>query len=547
VNAKISLTPATDTNPVGTNHEITCTIQINAGDGAGFVNAPDGTVCDGNIDSGPGSFVGGDTCAVDGGDGNCILTITSAVSGTTTVSACTSSLVVGGVALLRCTDGTTVETGHANGDPVDKVWVNAKISLTPATDTNPVGTNHEITCTIQINAGDGAGFVNAPDGTVCDGNIDSGPGSFVGGDTCAVDGGDGNCILTITSAVSGTTTVSACTSGLVVGGVALLRCTDGATVETGHANGDPVSKAWILGSIEWEKRLESSTTPHPLQGGATFTVGGASGPFACQGDATNPVTVVDNGLNDADPDAGQLRLNNVCVGTYTVTETVAPAGVVIDDDPDRVVSVYDNTNGVDDDGDTVIDDQEELNAVIGTSPLGPPPGVDDDDPAVPASDESDFHNIPPREGCTPGFWQGGAGSPLWDTFPNDPQWLSVINAGTTNPFQHSTLFESFFADPGSATNGLTMFDLVSTGGGSNPVRKAARDLVAAYLNASAGLDFPFTTAQLIAKWNDAIAPGGYSFTDFHLEVAPANQLGCPLGANVLSIGDGLQTRSFWLG
>ena len=33
-------------------------------------------------------------------------------------------------------------------------------------------------------------------------------------------------------------------------------------------------------------------------GGATFTVGGASGPFACRGDPTNPVTVVDAGLND---------------------------------------------------------------------------------------------------------------------------------------------------------------------------------------------------------------------------------------------------------
>jgi hypothetical protein len=72
-----------------------------------------------------------------------------------------------------------------------------------------------------------------------------------------------------------------------------------------------------------------------------------------------------------------------------------------------------------------------------------------------------------------------------------------------------------------------MLQIVGTGGGSDPVRKAARDLIAAYLNASAGLNYPFTTAQLLAKWNDAIAPGGYSFTDFHNEVAPANQLGCP--------------------
>jgi hypothetical protein len=132
--------------------------------------------------------------------------------------------------------------------------------------------------------------------------------------------------------------------------------------------------------------------------------------------------------------------------------------------------------------------------------------------------------IAPSEGCTPGFWTGGNGSQLWNTV-NDPQWAAVI--GGVNPFIHTTLFDSFFPDPGSATDGLTMFNSISGGGGSDPVIKAARDLTAAYLNASAGLNYPFTTAQLIAKWNAAIAPGGYSFADFHNEVAPANQLGCP--------------------
>ncbi len=134
--------------------------------------------------------------------------------------------------------------------------------------------------------------------------------------------------------------------------------------------------------------------------------------------------------------------------------------------------------------------------------------------------------VPPSEGCTPGFWQGGLGVTLWNTV-DDPDWDAVINNGTTNPFLTTTLFESFFPDPGNATNGLTMLDIVGTGGGSNPVRKAARDLVAGYLNASTGMDYPFTLPELIAKWNDAIAPGGYSFQDFHLEVAAANELGCP--------------------
>ena len=43
--------------------------------------------------------------------------------------------------------------------------VDANIQITPATATNAVGTNHTLTCHINVN--DGTGSVNAPDGTVC--------------------------------------------------------------------------------------------------------------------------------------------------------------------------------------------------------------------------------------------------------------------------------------------------------------------------------------------------------------------------------------------
>jgi hypothetical protein len=136
-----------------------------------------------------------------------------------------------------------------------------------------------------------------------------------------------------------------------------------------------------LGSIEWEKRSE---TPPNLLGFATFTVGGGSGPFSCNGDATNPVMVVDNGANDADPDPGQIRLNNVCLGSYTVTETVPPAGYTLDDDTTRAVTVS----------------LADLNAVIGAQGA--------DDPGN--TDESDFHNA-------------GTGNITItkDAQPNDPQ------------------------------------------------------------------------------------------------------------------------------
>jgi hypothetical protein len=139
-----------------------------------------------------------------------------------------------------------------------------------------------------------------------------------------------------------------------------------------------------LGSLEWEKRQEVGSPPHPLQGGATFTVGGVSGPFACTGNATNPITVVDNGVNDGDPDPGQVLVSNVCLGSYTVTETGAPGGFLVDDDPTR----------------TVIVSESDLNNVIGTQ------GTDDDG----NTDESDFHNL-------------GVGTITItkDAQPNDPQ------------------------------------------------------------------------------------------------------------------------------
>jgi hypothetical protein len=139
-----------------------------------------------------------------------------------------------------------------------------------------------------------------------------------------------------------------------------------------------------LGMLEWEKRQEIGSPPHPLQGGATFTVGGASGPFACTGTVTNPITVVDNGANDVDLDPGQIKVSNVCLGSYTVTETGAPAGFTIDDDPTRAVTVS----------------EADLTNVIGTQ------GTDEDG----NTDESDFHN------------QGvGTITITKDAQPNDPQ------------------------------------------------------------------------------------------------------------------------------
>src|SRR5262249_11600818 len=145
--------------------------------GAGFVNAPDGTVITFTIASGPGSFVGPSSCTTSGGTGSCTVVITSNAVGTTVVHAATD-VTVSGVALHRETDGANGNSGNAN-----KNWVDANINISPANATNEIGTNHVLTIT-----------VNALGGTIEAGphtataSIVSGPGSFVGPNNCTYTG-----------------------------------------------------------------------------------------------------------------------------------------------------------------------------------------------------------------------------------------------------------------------------------------------------------------------------------------------------------------------
>ncbi len=136
----------------------------------------------------------------------------------------------------------------------------------------------------------------------------------------------------------------------------------------------------------------------------------------------------------------------------------------------------------------------------------------------------------PYLGCTPGFWQGGAGASLWDQV-NDPKWV----CGGTNPYIHTTLFNDYFnviTEP--RLNGKTMMDLVGSGGGSNWAEKAARDMVAAYLNESAFPDaFPASSlTDLLTMGYDAVADGDAGYQAFHDLVSgwnsPPSPGYCPL-------------------
>jgi hypothetical protein len=239
VDANIQITPANATNPIGTNHVLTIT-----------VNAIGGTLDAGphtataSIVSGPGSFVGSPSCTYTGGgaSASCTVTITSNVAGTTVIQA-TSDIPVNGVSITRTT-GTAQNTASGGSDNAQKLWVqpDANIQLTPGTATNAVGTNHTLHCHVNVSS-DGTTFTNAPDGTVCTVTITSGPGTPTS-QNCTTSGGTGTCDVTITSATAGTTTLSASTT-VTVNTVVLTRTTDGTA-----GNSGPATKVWVDANIQ---------------------------------------------------------------------------------------------------------------------------------------------------------------------------------------------------------------------------------------------------------------------------------------------------------
>src|SRR5262245_6047214 len=230
VDANIQISPLTATNKVGDNHILTGHVNVNAG--LGFVNAPDGTVINFSILSGPGSFVGPNSCTTAGGTGSCQVTISSAVTGQTVIRA-TTDVTVSGVSLHRETGD-----GHA-GDSADagKTWVNAQISIAPNA-TNEVGQPHTFTVTLEKDTGTGV-FVPAAgehvDVTLTDSNgaahtAPTGTCTNAGANTDAL----GQCTITFTSPTAGKVTGHA-SSTLNIGVASVHVETDGANGNSGDA------------------------------------------------------------------------------------------------------------------------------------------------------------------------------------------------------------------------------------------------------------------------------------------------------------------------
>ncbi len=227
VDANIQITPQTATNPAGTNHVLTITVNATGG---GVLAAGTATASIVTPPSTTGSFVGSPTCNYAGGaaTASCTVTITSAVAGVTQVQATSNVGFTNAAGTLTRTTGTAANVTAgcaANCANATKNWVDANIQITPLTATNPTGTNHVLTVHVNVNAGNG--FVNAPAGTLITTSLTNTGGAtatFVGGNTCTTSGTTGSCTVTISSPTGGETMIHATTT-VVIGGVTVTRAT----------------------------------------------------------------------------------------------------------------------------------------------------------------------------------------------------------------------------------------------------------------------------------------------------------------------------------
>jgi hypothetical protein len=268
VDANIQITPngTNEIVPPGT-HVHTFTAHVNVNPGTGFVNAPDGTVI--NI-----AFVGihvgtlsAASCTTSGGTGSCTVTDSSPTTGVDTVRASTT-VTVGGIPLDRATGDTNV----GDGPDAVKHWVNANIQITPYEDDNPVHTNHTLTGHVNVDLGDGNGFVNAPAGTKITFTLptDTASSSFVGDiDTCTTVGTTGSCTVQITSPTPGTTTIHAATEVTVTVNTISVTMSRETDADGTLGNSDNATKHWVATHLTLISPLDNPLT---INAGESVTI-----------------------------------------------------------------------------------------------------------------------------------------------------------------------------------------------------------------------------------------------------------------------------------
>ena len=154
VDANIQIHPERHQH-VGTTHTFTAHVNVNKGDGAGFVNAPAGTVITFTKDSGPGSSRLRPRVPlprhrqVHGHDH-------SGVAGSRSCSAASRPRSAASASPVTRAHDAERPAGPGGSGPATKVWVAARISIAPNA-TNEIGQPHTFTVTLEKDSGTGFG------------------------------------------------------------------------------------------------------------------------------------------------------------------------------------------------------------------------------------------------------------------------------------------------------------------------------------------------------------------------------------------------------
>jgi uncharacterized repeat protein (TIGR01451 family) len=127
VDSYVTISPPSAVNPLNATHTLTAQAYVNAGGGAGYVAAPDGTTVQYTLLPGSvGAFLAGNTCTTV--NGSCTVTTSSSSAGTDTIQA-SATVTVDGVTMTRTTGQTA--PGHANSPNAVKTWFSPPSPLPP--------------------------------------------------------------------------------------------------------------------------------------------------------------------------------------------------------------------------------------------------------------------------------------------------------------------------------------------------------------------------------------------------------------------------------
>ena len=282
-----------------------------------------------------------------------------------------------------CTVDATINPDDTNGIGEKHTFtVDTTKTFGGGTPTVPVDAHVDVTLTHSVTGGDVTVY---PGQTTCDY-----PGSGTTTHTADNIDSNGECTITFSSNTAGTVT-GAVTARINVGTASdpsYKIATNDATANTD----DDAVKTFVDGTMRWLKHDGAGQ----LLGGATFQVCRThdwNSTFAGDGDpATDPMVlivddsdppepdpvchtiaddVVDNTgsddeagvIDDSDPTPGEFQLDDLLLGRYTIQETIAPSGYVLDPDTETV-----NLTLTDPDGGTV-------ETTPGTPPTPPNPPI----------------------------------------------------------------------------------------------------------------------------------------------------------------------------